>query len=440
MRTDSDGFDVYKNANRRRFLKAIGALSMTGLAGCGGDDDDGNTPTETTEPADTTEAPATTAPPETTAPPATTAPSETTAPPATTEPPETTEPGTETPNQSFGDDPEALLEIEGGYLESGESKTLSGELANPYLFPIQSVEVTLEPPSDGWEVSSTGDTSFDTIDTQQSEEVGWEVTAPEDANGEIAIEGTVSYESTTDSADVPLSIPIQVFTPGNAPQDGLEAYFSLDGDTPVNEVTGNEADVVGEPTSGADGVVDSAWEFTADGTTETVANVVISEQLPINGEEATIAAWINASELTEPYSRVYQVDDGGNPGLGESTNGYNVEFFDTNATLHGQLWDGGDTGRDSTASVSVGTQSWYFVVTVAQGDEITWYAYSQTGEQSGPGSAPGTRGQSDTAALMLMCGDGRDTPGRMDEVRAYSRALSEDEILELFLASGGRPA
>jgi hypothetical protein len=137
---------------------------------------------------------------------------------------------------------------------------------------------------------------------------------------------------------------------------------------------------------------------------------------------------------------VYQVDEEGDPGLGESTNGYNVEFFDTNPTLHGQLRVDGDTGRDQNGEVSVSTGGWYFVVTVAEGDEITYYGYSRTGGGgSSSASASGTRGQSDTASLMLMCGDGRDAAGRVDEVRAYSRALSEDEIFELFPASGGRP-
>ncbi len=423
MRIDTDGCDADGNANRRRFLKALGALGVTGLAGCGGDGDGGDTPTDTTEQVDTTDPPMTTDSRETTA------------------PPETTEPETDTPDDSFGGDPQQLLEIEGGYLQAGESKTFSGELVNPYLFPIQSVDVTLEPPGDDWEVSPTGDTSFDTIDSQRSEEIAWEITAPENADGEVAIEGTVSYASTTDSAELPLSIPIQVYTPGNAPQEGLEAYVPLDGDTPVNEVTGNEAEVVGEPTSGATGVLGNAWEFTDNEDINSVENVIVSEPLPINGEEATIAAWINVADLTEPYSRVYQVDDEGNPGLGESTNGYNIEFFDTNDTLHAQLWDNGDIARDDTGEISLGTGEWYFVVCVIEGGELTFYAYDQNGEVGGsPAVTSGTRAQSDTASLMLMCGDGRDTPGRMDEVRAYSRALSEDGIFQLFLASGGRPA
>jgi len=40
-----DGDEQPRHANRRRFLKSVGALSVVGLAGCGGDGDD--TPTNT---------------------------------------------------------------------------------------------------------------------------------------------------------------------------------------------------------------------------------------------------------------------------------------------------------------------------------------------------------------------------------------------------------
>ena len=47
----------------------------------------------------------------------------------------------------------------------------------------------------------------------------------------------------------------------------------------------------------------------------------------------------------------------------------------------------------------------------------------------------GTRTQTDMAQLILMVGDGRDTPGLMDEAYAYSRALSEGEVEDLWEAS-----
>jgi hypothetical protein len=442
-------------ADRRRFLTVLGALGVTGLAGCGGDGDDTDTQTDTdaggngddTDTQTDTDAGGNgngdTTPTETggnggstTEPPgSTTEPPET-----TTEPPEETP--TDTPEQPLGENPSELLEIEGASLQAGETTTLSGTLENPYLFPVQNVEVTMTAPNDDWSVEATGDTQFDTIASQGTQDVGWEVTAPDDADGEFTVEGSVTYETTTDSADLAPTVSVVIFSPGDAPQEGLEAYYPLDGDTAVNQLTGTEAEVVGDASGGASGILGDAWEFTSDGNTETVASTVISEPLPINGETATIAAWFNAEEVTDDFSRVYHVDEAGNPGSTDSdngpTNGYNIEFGGSSPTLSPQYWDGGSTGADSTTEVGVEFGSWFFLVTVMQGSECTFYVFDENGEVDGsPGSGNGTRPQSEEASLMMMCGDGRDTPGRMDEVRAYSRALSADEVEALYLASGG---
>jgi hypothetical protein len=38
-------------------------------------------------------------------------------------------------------------------------------------------------------------------------------------------------------------------------------------------------------------------------------------------------------------------------------------------------------------------------------------------------------------SLVMMGGDGSDAAGRMDEVRAYARALSESEVTALYQGS-----
>ena len=43
-----------------------------------------------------------------------------------------------------------------------------------------------------------------------------------------------------------------------------------------------------------------------------------------------------------------------------------------------------------------------------------------------------------SASLILMTGDGRDTPGRVDEVRACSRALFQEEVTRLYQGSIGQ--
>jgi len=170
-------------------------------------------------------------------------------------------------------------------------------------------------------------------------------------------------------------------------QNGLEAYFSLDGDTPVNQVTGTEASVVGSPTSGQSGFRNTAWEFGTNETIDSTDSTVISEPLPLNGEGATVGAWINHDAITEDYSRVYHVDDGGNPD--SPTNGWNIEFGGTDNTVAHQFWNGGDIGAEGQPSVSCPAGEWVFVVTVVEGSDATIYTFDEEG-QIASGSGVGT--------------------------------------------------
>jgi len=435
---DYTGSDATK---RRRFLKAVGVLGVTGLAGCGGDGDSTDTATDTEMPADTTTTTTTADTPTDTT---------TTTTTTTTTADTPTDTPTDTPAQPLGDPPEPLLSLGGASASPGETATVSGTLENPYLFVVQNVTVNLSGPS-GWDISATGETSFDTIESQSEQSVSWEITVPDDASGANDLTATVEYESTSDAASVEVTSSVSVYTPGDVPQEGLEAYFSLDTDTPTNAVTGNEASVVGaspgEATGGATGIIDDAWEFTTNDSTGasefTVGNAIVSEQLPINGEAATVGAWINHPAIIEDYGRVYHVDSGGVAGSTAEgsgpTNGWNIEFSGTDNAVSQQYWDGGDLGADTQPTVPVPQDEWIFVVSVVDGNDITIYTFDEDGQLDGsPGTGGGTRAQSDSAALILMAGDGRDTPGRMDEVRAYSRALSEEEVMRLYNGSIGQ--
>ncbi len=202
--------------NRRRFLKGLGALSIVGLAGCGGDgDDDTDTPTDTDDgmtptPTDTTTEP------------------ETTTEPGTTEPVTTTEPEGGTIPQ---DDPATLLSFdETPIVDSGSSTTVSGTVTNPYLFDLVSGEVTIQPPSDDWGVSPMSGTTIDELTSQSTQTAEWEISAPESASGEVALTVEVTYSSATDEAETSFEQPIVVVTPPevsseSVPLDDLGATF-----------------------------------------------------------------------------------------------------------------------------------------------------------------------------------------------------------------------
>jgi hypothetical protein len=418
--TGSRGADA---ADRRRFLKALGAVGAAGLAGCAGDDGDdetdAETPTGTTEPGDETDAETPTA--------------TTTATPTTTE----------EPDQGFGDDPRSLVTIAGNESASpGETVTLGGDVVNAYLFPVRSVEVTIGPPADGWEVTATGPTSFEEIPSQGSESVAWEVTIPEDADGEYTVAGTISYESDTDQAEVDLSHDILVLTAGAAPEEGLEAYFPLDGDTPTNEITGAEATVYGDPSPGAAGATEDTGDAVAfDGEDDAVAS---GEELPIDGDAATIGGWVRfTGDSTETWTRLFTVAPDPTTPFNEVA-GYQVFYQD------GGLWLVGFTAAGESAVVTdslgnfIEPGTWYFVgITIDEGT-YTVYAYDAEGAIDGfPQAVDGSmRNKSESQHLVMPAGtDDFDstyyTACEMDEVRAYSRALAEDEMFRLYTGSGG---
>ncbi len=221
MNIDTDGHGEV--ANRRGFLKAVGALGAVGLAGCGGDGDDTDEPTDT-EPGDTTEPMDTTEPADTTEPGETTADTETETPTAT-----------ETPEQPL-DDPAALLEFPADLqAQPGTTVTVSGTVTNPYLFDVLNVEVAMEASGDATVEAASG-TSFGTLETQATEPAEWELTVPESAEGEIDLTATVTYESTTDEAEVEATSSVVVIGPVPVPfginpggVQGSEETVEIDG-------------------------------------------------------------------------------------------------------------------------------------------------------------------------------------------------------------------
>jgi len=227
-----------EKADRRRFLMTLGAVGVVGFAGCSGDDDGGTdtgngdgggTDTDTPTPDGTG--------------------AET---PTSTEPGTGTDTDTPTPqSQLIPDPPRELLSFEdaSNVTSAGETVTVTGKVSKPYLYAVQSVEVSLEAPNTDWTVEATGDTSFEAIDTASSKSVGWDVTAPDGADGEYTLTATVSYATDTDDATVTVETSVLVISGDitSPVEDGLIAQFDasqLDADGTVSawpDVTGSGA-------------------------------------------------------------------------------------------------------------------------------------------------------------------------------------------------------
>ena len=249
-------------ADRRRFLKAIGALGVVGLAGCGGDGDD-ETPTDTDE-----ETPTETG---------TTADGMT---PTSTDTETPTPTATDTP--TLPDDPDPLVSFsEGQRVAPGDTVTLSGTVQNPYLFDLTDGEFTLDPPGEDWSVAAVEGTTFETLPSQESGSLAWDVTAPASVEGEFTLIVDVAYTGDDDRAEASVEVPILVKAPMSAP-------FGID--------------LGGEHTEEA--VTIDGLEFGPDA--ETAAAIDISENRPLEpgeiwwDENVTMNPLPNAGHSTLP--------------------------------------------------------------------------------------------------------------------------------------------
>jgi len=411
MDAETDETPETTRTDRRRFVKALGALGVAGLAGCGGDGTDEST--ETTTPEETTE------------------PIETTAPKETTEPMETTTPETDTgtptetgtPAEDLGEDPAKLLSLTGTTVPVGETATLNGTLTNPYLFDIHSVEVTVDSPGDDWTVSATGDTSFDTIDVSGEQTVGWETTPPEDASGDYVLSFNVTYESDTDQADVTVEQSLTVFTPGEAPEDGLIAHFPLEGAPPADTVSGAEGTLMGGPVTDAEGVVGSAYEF--DGEDDFVS-------LPEFGADAssmTISMWVNTENWGNDITHLLFM---GGP-IPDHTG---FEFWTPEGSTAPELfyWDGGSVNLIAGAGSTPPTGQWVHLCAVYD-DEAGMGAIYVNGEESGSQSVQFNIELEPVDNTLAAHPQGepatRHFQGRIDDLRVYDRPLTEAEVASI---------
>jgi hypothetical protein len=210
VRLDNDP-TVAETVNRRRFLKAVVAAGVTGFAGCSGDGDGATeTPTDTEGEMDGT--PTETATPTDTGGDMDGTPTDTGGDMDGT-PTETATPTDTCPLPE--DDPAPLVSFDGvsdGILSvSPDATTISGVITNPYLFDISSGEVTLSAPGEEWEIAGATGNTFETLESQSTQAVEWDVSVPSVASEEFELAAGVTYEACGGEATADLATTQPVF-------------------------------------------------------------------------------------------------------------------------------------------------------------------------------------------------------------------------------------
>lgn len=216
------------------------------------------------------------------------------------------------------------------------------------------------------------------------------------------------------------------------PTNGVVGYWSFDSGTingnTVNDVLGqNNGKLDGSPKV-VSGRVDKALEFNG----ENFVMIDGTDTLDFNGaEEMTVAAWINAAE----DSPVVGVVAGccGNIVAQRDLNSWALRFDGRNTGQEFEFitmpsWQG-----DSGFGIAFfGKGEWHHIVAIVDGNKKYLYAdgkLEKDGDYNGPMQSEGTE------TVIGKASDGGFI-GMIDEVVIYDRALSENEVQQLYAAEG----
>lgn len=197
------------------------------------------------------------------------------------------------------------------------------------------------------------------------------------------------------------------------PTDGLVSYWPLD------DITGGTtADVVGTyngslegDVTGVDGKIDQAIQLDGEDDYVDCGNLEI-------GSGLTVSAWIKPEEKTEDY------DWRKNLGVVAQ---YQTEWiFEVRSNLEGiQFWDGDWLQSES----DIAENKWQHVAAVwTAGGDRTIYIDGEKDVSDGNADSP----FSNNITRIGYSGDrSRYFKGKIDDVRLYNRALSDDEVSDL---------
>lgn len=396
-----------KFTRRRSVLKALGAMSIAGLAGCGGDGDDTATPTDTADPTPTdtpTETATETATPTDTATPTATA--------------------TETPG--IPDDPVQLFSFGNARLSAlpGETLTVTGTVQNNYLFEVEDVEVSLTAAGDGFDITANTDTSFETLaGTGGSASLEWAVTLPDSA-GDYELTAELTYTGRGETATLSTTESVTVFEEGG----GAVARWSfgeeyVDGDT-VTERTGSgyDGEIRGGVETGVEAPTDgAAAEFNGDDGTV----VVEDEGEDLDPAAYTVSFWTR-TEGTGGYSSFFGKNNSMWTGFG--ADGTNPRF---------DPYDSASEGDFFISDTDITDGEWHHIVFVhsPSGGASSIYidnelAATNEGARESPtsGDPLGIASKSDVADWY---------EGAMADVRLFRRPITESEIDDLYQAVVG---
>jgi hypothetical protein len=221
-----------------------------------------------------------------------------------------------------------------------------------------------------------------------------------------------------------LTISLAMATAQDFITNGLVAYYPFNGNANDASGNGNNANSI-QATLCADrlGEANSAYSFNG------VNNFIGFTNVPTSQiDNWTITAWVEPASLNQLGIAVAMGFDDGNSG-----NGYSFGIFNNN-TSPGNLLSAifGNVGGVSSGFIFTSTNQWYQIVMSRNSGMTSFYvngALQPDGTTKSPQTPTFFRIGSDTGIRFFN--------GAIDDVRIYNRALSANEVTQLYSVESG---
>ena len=254
---------------------------------------------------------------------------------------------------------------------------------------------------------------------------GTTLSAAATADSDVTVVSVTDGERSVVSSTNPMATRVSNPETIAGPTDGLLAYYEFDegtGDEAADTANENHGAITGATwTEGRVG--DHALQFSGSGE-----NVEASHQDYLNLSEFTVSTWVNFDALsTGEWQSIVCKGSCGSPdrnyGLFQKKDGKQVHFSFYRTS-------GDWASYNSNAELS--TDTWYHLVMTYDGSEFALYIDGSLDKSVSETGTPTTNSD------PLYIGDFPDYSGmngQVDDVRVYNRALTEDEVQDLYDAT-----
>ena len=191
-----------------------------------------------------------------------------------------------------------------------------------------------------------------------------------------------------------------------------------------SSATGNDGTLLGSPSWTAGQIGSGALDFSGDFDRVEIADNAATD---FGSGDFSVGFWFNSNSPSASVSRL----------VGDLNGGYGFVFYESSGTLNFLANSSGGSATTSVGGLFDG--NWHHVVGTRSGSDFNLYVDGSLASNVNAGAVTSVS-NAETLRIGASSSSHGDYDGLIDEVRLYDRALSSDDVTQLFAFDDVGPA